>query len=66
MMLLYDRFRLYALNPNKISVVRGRGVNCTWFINAGNSRYSVLVHTWDDAVNEINRLVSGHGQEKIV
>ena len=65
-MTLYDRFRLYALNPNKISVVRGRGVNCTWFINAGNSRYSVLVHTYEDAVNEINRLVSGHGQEKIV
>ena len=65
-MTLYDRFRLYALNPNKISVVRGRGVNCTWFINAGNSRYSVLVHTYEDAVNEINKLVSGHGQEKIV
>ena len=65
-MLLYDRFRLYALNPNKISVVRGRGVNCTWFINAGNSRYSVMVHTYEDAVNEINKLVSGHGQEKIV
>ena len=65
-MTLYDRFRLYALNPNKISVVRGRGVNCTWFINAGNSRYSVMVHTYEDAVNEINKLVSGHGQEKIV
>ena len=61
-MLLYDRFRLYALNPNKISVVRGRGVNCTWFINAGNSRYSVMVHTYEDAVNEINKLVSEHGQ----
>ena len=65
-MLLYDRFRLCALNPNKISVVRGRGVNCTWFINAGNSRYSVMVHTYEDAVNEINKLVSGHGQGKIV
>ena len=65
-MLLYDRFRLYALNPNKISVVRGRGVNCTWFINVGNSRYSAMVHTYEDAVNEINKLVSGHGQEKIV
>ena len=65
-MLLYDRFRLYALNPDKISVVKGRGVNCTWFINAGNSRYSVMVHTYEDAVNEVNKLVSGHGQEKIV
>ena len=65
-MLLYDRFRLYALNPNKISVVRGRVVNHKWFINAGNSRYSVMVHTYEDAVNEINRLESGHGQEKIV
>ena len=65
-MTLYNRFRLYALNPNKISVVRGRVVSRTWYINMGNSRYSVLVYTWDDAVNEINRLVSGHGQEKIV
>ena len=65
-MTLYDRFRLYALNPNKISVVRGRVVNHKWFINVGNSRYSVMVHTWDDAVNEVNKLVSGHGQEKIV
>jgi hypothetical protein len=31
-MTLYDRFRLYALNPNKISVVRGRVVNRTWEI----------------------------------
>ena len=65
-MLLYERIRIYALNPNKISVVRGRVVNCTWFINAGNSKYSIMVHTYDDAVNEINKLVSGHGQEKIV
>ena len=65
-MTLYDRFRLYALNPNKISVVRGRVVNCTWFINAGNSRYSVMVHSYEEAVNEINRLVSEHGQGKIV
>ena len=65
-MLLYDRFRLHALNPNKISVARGRVVNRTWFINVGNSRYSVMVHTYEDDVNEINKLVSGHGQEKIV
>ena len=65
-MLLYDKFKTYSLDQNKISVVRGRGVNCTWVINAGNSRYSVMVHTYEDAVNEINRLVSGHGQEKIV
>ena len=56
-MLLYDRFRLYALNPNKISVVRGRVVNRTWFINVGNSRYSVMVHTYEDAVKEINKWV---------
>ena len=65
-MLLYNKFKTYSLDPNKISVVRGRVVSRTWFINMGNSRYSVLVDTWDDAVNEINRLVSGHGQEKIV
>ena len=56
-MLLYDRFRLYALNPNKISVVRGRVVNHKWFIYAGNSRYSVMVHTYEDAVKEINKWV---------
>ena len=61
-MLLYDRFRLYALNPNKISVVRGRVISHTWYINVGNSRQSVMVHTYEDAVNEINKLVSGHGQ----
>lgn len=56
-MTLYDRFRLYDLNPNKISVVRGRVVSRMWFINMGNSQYSVLVHTYEDAVNEINKLV---------
>ena len=56
-MTLYDRFRLYALNPNKISVVSGRVVNHKWFINAGNSRYSVMVHTYEDAVKEINKWV---------
>ena len=56
-MLLYDKFKTYSLDQNKISVVKGRGVNCTWFINAGNSRYSVMVHTYEDAVNEINKWV---------
>ena len=56
-MLLYDKFKTYSLDQNKISVVRGRGVNCTWFINAGNSRYSVMVHTYEDAVKEINKWV---------
>ena len=56
-MLLYDRFRLYALNPNKISVFRGRVVSNTWFITVGNSRYSVMVHTYEDAVKEINKRV---------
>ena len=56
-MALYDRFRLYALNPNKISVVRGRVISHTWYINVGNSRQSVMVHTYEDAVNEIDKLV---------
>ena len=56
-MTLYDRSRLYALNQNKISVVKGRVVNRTWFINVGNSRYSVMVHTYEDAVKEINKWV---------
>ena len=37
-MTLYDKFKTYSLDQNKISVVKGRGVNCTWFINMGNSR----------------------------
>ena len=53
----YNNFKTYSLDQNKISVVKWRGVNCTWFINAGNSRYSVMVHTYEDAVNEINKLV---------
>ena len=65
-MLLYDRFRLYALNPNKISVVRGRVVNHRWFISVGNSRYSVMVHTYEDAVNEIYNFFCLHGQEKTI
>ena len=56
-MTLYDKFKTYSLDQNKISVVKGRGVNCTWFINAGNSRYAVMVHTYEDAVNEINKWV---------
>ena len=56
-MLLYNKFKTYSLDPNKISVVRGRVVSHTWFINVGNSRYSVMVHTYEDAVKEINKLV---------
>ena len=56
-MLLYNKFKTYSLDPNKISVVRGRVVNHRWFINVGNSRYYVMVHTYEDAVNEINKLV---------
>ncbi len=56
-MTLYNKFKTYSLDPNKISVVRGRVVSRMWFINMGNSQYSVMVHTYDDAVNEINRLV---------
>ena len=65
-MTLYNKFKTYSLDPNKISVVRGRVVNHKWFINVGNRRYSILVHTYEDTVNEVNKLVSGHGQEKIV
>ena len=53
-MTLYNRFRLYALNPNKISVVRGRAVNRTWFINGG---IEYVGGTYEDAVKEINKWV---------
>lgn len=36
MMLLYDRFRLYALNPNKISVVKGRLHPNRWYVVVRN------------------------------
>ena len=54
-MLLYSKFKTYSLDPNKISVFKGRVVSHMWFINMGNSRYSVMVHTYEDAVNEINK-----------
>ena len=56
-MTLYNKFNTYSLDPNKISVVRGRAVSRTWYVNVGNSRYSVLVHTYEDAVKEINKWV---------
>ena len=65
-MTLYNKFKTYSLDSFFFFFVRGRVISHTWFINAGNSRYSVMVHTYEDAVNEINKLVSGHGQEKIV
>ena len=60
-MLLYDRFR-YALNPNKISVVKGRLHPNRWYVVVRNGGIEYVGGTYDDAVNEINKLVSGHGQ----
>ena len=65
-MTLYDRFRLYDLNPNKISVVRGRLHPNRWYVVVRNGGIEYVGGTYEDAVKEINRLVSGHGQEKIV
>ena len=56
-MTLYNKFKTYSLDPNKISVVRGRVVSHTWFINVGNSGYAVMAYTYEDAVNEVNKLV---------
>ena len=57
MMLLYDRFRLYALNPNKISVVKGRLHPNGWYVVVRNGGIDYVGGTYEDAVKEINKWV---------
>ena len=54
-MLLYDRFRLYALNPNKISVVKGRLHPNRWYVVVRNGGIEYVGGTYEDAVKEINK-----------
>ena len=56
-MLLYDRFRLYALNPNKISVVKGRLRPNGWYVVVRNGGIDYVGGTYEDAVKEINKWV---------
>ena len=61
-MLLYDKFKTYSLDQNKISVVKGRLHPNGWFVVVRNGGIEYVGGTYEDAVNEINKLVSGHGQ----
>ena len=58
-MLLYDRFRLYIcpLNPNKISVVKGRLHPNRWYVVVRNGGIEYVGGTYEDAVKEINKWV---------
>ena len=56
-MLLYDRFRLYALNPNKISVVKCRLHPNRWYVVVRNGGIEYVGGTYEDAVKEINKWV---------
>ena len=56
-MTLYDRFRLYALNPNKISVVKGRLHPNGWYVVVRNGGIEYVGGTYEDAVKEANKWV---------
>ena len=56
-MTLYDRFRLYALNPNKISVVKCRLHPNRWYVVVRNGGIEYVGGTYEDAVKEINKWV---------
>ena len=56
-MLLYDRFRLYALNPNKISVFKGRLHPNRWYVVVRNGGIEYVGGSYADAVKEINKWV---------
>ena len=51
----HDRLRLYALNPNKISVVKGRLHPNRWYVVVRNGGIEYVGGTYEDAVKEINK-----------
>lgn len=55
-MTLYNK-RTYSLDPNKISVVKGRLHPNGWFVVVRNGGIEYVGGTYEDAVNEINKLV---------
>ena len=61
-MKLYNKFKTYRFDPNKISVVKCRLHPNRWYVVVRNGGIEYVGGTYEDAVNEVNRLVSGHGQ----
>lgn len=51
-MTLYNKFKTYSLDPNKISVVKGRLHPNRWYVVVRN-----VGGTYEDAVKEINKWV---------
>ena len=57
MMLLYNKFKTYSLDPNKISVVKGRLHPNRWYVVVRNGGIEYVGGTYEDAVKEINKWV---------
>lgn len=57
MILLYNKFKTYSLDPNKISVVKGRLHPNGWYVVVRNGGIEYVGGTYEDAVKEINKWV---------
>ena len=56
-MTLYSKFKTYSLDPNKISVVKGRLHPNRWCVVVRNGVTWYVGGTYEDAVKEINKWV---------
>ena len=54
-MTLYNKFKTYSLDPNKISVVKGRLHQNRWYVVVRNGGIEYVGGTYEDAVKEINK-----------
>ena len=54
-MTLYNKFKTYSLDPNKISVVKGRLHPNRWYVVVRNGGIGYVGGTYEDAVKEINK-----------
>ena len=59
-MTLYNKFKTYSLDPNKISVFRGRLHPNRWYVVVRNGGIEYVGGTYEDAVKEINKWVRLH------
>ena len=59
-MTLYNKFKTYSLDPNKISVVKGRLHPNRWYVVVRNGGIEYVGGTYEDAVKEINKWVRLH------
>ncbi len=56
-MTLYTKFKTYSLDPNKISVFKGRLHPNRWYVVVRNGGIEYVGGTYEDAVKEINKWV---------